>query len=263
MLALGACSVMRFAYGHADNYFVGIVQDYFDPSPEQLRAVRANAEALIAWHRQSELPLYVAMFGEAAQKTRSGLTDADVRWGLGQVRMRYDALAQRILTIHAPMLAQLGDANFTALEKKFAEDNAEIEKKYLGTTPVRRDEHRVERVQRQLERWTGTLDAKQRDIVAVWVAAAPSASADWYRTRVERQQALLGALRSELDSATLAARIGSLWLRNAAPAEQRSREDARMSALIVAIDRSLSAAQRERVVARMQQYAQQFRGLME
>ena len=47
MLALGGCGGMRLMYSFADNYYVGIVQDYFDPTSEQLRAVRTKSKSAL------------------------------------------------------------------------------------------------------------------------------------------------------------------------------------------------------------------------
>ena len=261
MLALSGCSGMRWLYSYADNYFVGIVQDYFDPTPEQLRDVRANAEQLLAWHRRHELPLYVAMFEQAAQKTRDGLTEDEVNWGLAQLRARYDTLAQRIVEANASLLAGLSTSNLAALERKFATENAKLERVYLDADHARRDERRVERIQNQFERWVGPLSGQQRAIIAAWVAAAPAASTNWYQDRISRQQGMLDALRSERDPALLAAQLTGLWLGRGAAAERRARNESRVTALILSLDQTLSAAQRERAVLRMQQYAADFRSL--
>jgi Family of unknown function (DUF6279) len=263
MLTLSGCGVTRLAYNHADNYFVGTVQDYFDPAPEQLRAVRANAGQLLDWHRRHELPLYVAMFEQAAQKTRDGLTEPEVNWALAQLHQRYDTLAQRIIEANAPLLARLSARNLAALEHKFAAENTKLEREYVGADRTRRDERRVKRVQTQLERWIGPLRADQRAIVAAWVAGAPNASIDWYQEHVARQRNLLAALRSEHNPAALAARLSGLWLDRGTSNERRAREDSRMAALILSIDRTLSAAQRGRAVRRMQQLAGDFRGLLQ
>ena len=201
MLVLSGCSGIRWLYSYADNYFVGIVQDYFDPTPEQMRAVRAKAEQLLAWHRQNELPLYVAMFDQAAQQARDGLTEDEVSWGMAQLRDRYDALAQRIVEVNAPLLAKLSEQNLAALEGKFAAENAKLERVYLDADQARRDERRVDRVQNQFERWVGPLSSQQRAMIAAWVAAAPAASTNWYQDRISRQQGMLDALRSERDPA--------------------------------------------------------------
>lgn len=261
MLALSSCSGIRWLYSYADNYFVGIVQDYFDPTPEQMRAVRAEAEQLLAWHRQDELPLYVAMFDQAAQKARDGLTEDEVSWGMAQLRARYDSLAQRIVELNAPLLTELSAQNFAALEGKFGAENAKLERAYLEADQAKRDERRVERVQKQFERWVGPLSTKQRAIVAVWVADAPTASIDWYQERVTRQQRMLTSLRSERDPALLATQLTGLWLGRGAAAERRARNESRVTALILSLDLTLSAAQRGRAVLRMQQYADDFRSL--
>jgi hypothetical protein len=261
MLALSGCSGIRWLYSYADNYFVGIVQDYFDPTPEQMRAVRAKAVQLLAWHRQDELPLYVAMFDQAAQKARDGLSEEEVSWGMAQLRARYDTLAQRIVEANAPLLAELSEQNLAALERKFAAENAKLERAYLDADQARRDERRVERIQNQFERWVGKLSSKQRAIVAVWVADAPTASIDWYQERVTRQQNMLTLLRSERDPAVLAAQLTGLWLGRGAAAERRARNESRVTALILSLDQTLSAAQRERAMLRMQQYADDFRSL--
>jgi hypothetical protein len=261
MLALSGCSAMRLAYSYADNYFAGIVQDYFDPTPEQMRAVRAKAEQLLAWHRQDELPLYVAMFDQAAQKARDGLTEEEVRWGLTQLRARYDSLAQRIVELNAPLLTELSAQNLAALEGKFAAENAKLESGYLEADQTSRDERRVKRVQNQFERWVGPLSVKQRAIVTAWVADAPSAPINWYEERVTRQQRMLTSLRSERNPALLAVQITALWLGRGPTTERRARNESRVTALILSLDQTLSAAQRERAVVRMQRYADDFRSL--
>ncbi len=261
MLALSGCSGIRWLYSYADNYFVGIVQDYFDPTPEQMRAVRAKSELLLAWHRQEELPLYVAMFDQAAQKARDGLTEDEVSWGLAQLRTRYDTLAQRMVEANAPLLAVLSAHNLAALEGKFGAENAKLERSYLDADQARRDERRVDRVQNQFERWVGTLSSQQRGIVAAWVAEAPAASINWFQERVTRQQRMLTSLRSERDPALLAAQLTELWLGRGVAAERRARNESRVTALILSLDQTLSAAQRRRAVQRMQQYADDFRSL--
>ena len=261
MLALGGCGGMRLMYSFADNYYVGIVQDYFDPTSEQLRAVRTKAEQVLAWHRQYELPLYVAMFDQAAQKTHDGLTEEEVFWGITLLRTRYDTLAQRIVAANASLLTELSAQNLAALEKKFSSENAKLEPTYLDADHARRDKRRAERVQSQFERWLGPLRAEQVAIVAAWVAAAPTASINWYLERVNRQQRMLTALRAERDPSSLAAQLTGLWLGRGAAAERRMRNEARVAALILSIDQSLSAAQRTRAVQRMQQYADDFRSL--
>jgi Family of unknown function (DUF6279) len=237
------------------------VQDYFDPTPEQLRAVRANAKQLLAWHRQHELPLYVTMFEQAAQKIRDGLTEDEVNWGMAQLRTRYDTLAQRSVEANAPLLAELSTQNLAALERKFTTENSKLERTYLDADRARRDERRVERIQNQFERWVGPLNAQQRAIIAAWVAAAPAASTYWYQDRISRQQGILDALRSERDPALLAAQLTGLWLGRGPAAERRARNESRVAALILSLDQTLSTAQRGRAVLRMQQYAADFRSL--
>jgi hypothetical protein len=185
-----------------------------------------------------------------------------VNWAMAQLHQRYDTLAQRIIEANAPLLAHLSAQNFTALERKFTAENTKLERDYAGTDRTRRDERRVKRVQAQFERWVGPLSANQRALVAAWVATAPNASIDWYQEHVARQRNLLAALRNEHDPASLAARLTALWLDRGAAAERRARGESRMAALILSIDRTLSAAQRGRAVQRMQQLADDFRGLL-
>jgi hypothetical protein len=260
LLASG-CSGIRFAYSFADNYFVGAVQDYFDPSPEQLRAVRAKAEELLVWHRQHELPLYVRMFSQAAQKVGDALTEEEILWGIGQVRARYDALAQRIIEVNAASLAALSAHNLDALEKRFAAEDAKIEQSRAKADPREREQRRVDRAQAQLERWVGPLSAEQKATVATWVAAAPTASTDWYRERVDRQRALLALLRGEHDPALLPPKLTALWLGREPYTRPRDASDSRIVALLLSIDRTLSADQRTRAVEHMQGYAEEFRRL--
>ena len=265
LLALAAgCSQLEFAYKHADVWLRWKASGYVYLEGEQARAFEAHVAAFHAWHRTQALPHYARLAGEAATRLEGGATAEDMAWA-------YQAFRQRIreeLRRAGEELGGFGDglteAQVASIERRFDVDNRKFAAEWLSGTEAERRARRLERLVQRLQEWLGTLDAAQLARVREFNATAPYNAELRDRDRRRLQAEFLALLRE---------REGERRLGEWAAAWDAGRDPALVAAsrattqaflvLLADLERSLSEAQRERVVARLRGYARDFQVLAE
>jgi hypothetical protein len=265
LLALAAgCSQLEFAYNHADVWLRWKASSYVYLEGEQARAFEARVAAFHGWHRTEALPHYARLAGEAATRLERGATPADIAWG-------YDAFRQRIreeLRRAGEALGGFGDglteAQIASIERRFADDNRRFAAEWLSGTEAERRARRLERLTERLSEWLGPLDEAQLARVREFNDSAPYNAELRDRDRRRLQAEFLALLRE---------REGQRRLGEWAAAWDAGREPALVAAsrattqaflvLLADLERSLSEAQREQVVARLRGYARGFQLLAE
>lgn len=262
----GCGSMFRLAYNHADLAVRIAANDYFDFDSEQLAAFKPRLDAFLAWHRRAELPLYAALATDARERVVRTLSSADVPWALEQIRARYRVAAAKAIDDVMPVLATLTPANLTALERKFAKSNAELEADYWTGDERERLAGRLKRLKGRFDDWLGTPTAEQEAILLAYVKSSPNYSIERLADRRQRQQAFIAILREHRKSPDFAARLKRYFTeyeRDRVPGyAERAREwDASLAQLVTDIDRALKPEQRTRLAARLARYADDFRRL--
>jgi hypothetical protein len=265
VLALAACgSATRFAYDNAEPVLLLDAERRLAFEGDQRKAARAALARFHAWHRRAELPRYAALFADAADRMRRGLTRADVDWGMQNVRARYATLIEAAVREAMPLVESLDAENVATLERRFAQDDRKRVQEELAGEPAKRARKRVTAIVKRLEAWTGPLDEAQATLVQQFVDATADHAEAAHAMRLRRQRELVALLDRTVraDSAPPAAELRALfvaWGLERTP-PQRNREE-RFARLLLDLDRSLTTAQRARVVERLTAYAEDARVL--
>lgn len=259
LLLLGACSFTRLAYNNAPPILAWMVDDYFDLSSEQRGWVRERFERAMNWHRSNELPEYRRFIEGVIARSSDGITVEDSRWAYDNVRAYYRRAVERLLPDAADLLARLDHDQVAALEKKFAEDNAKIEKEHDKASRAKRDERRAKRFIEQFEDWTGKLSPSQRDFVATQVAGIEDLTRFRLDDRRRRQAELLSLLRTRASREATLPGLKRLFVdmetwRNPAYTQKLKHRDEQVYAMVSALDATLSPEQRASVQKRMRGY---------
>ncbi len=258
-LALAGCSATRLAYDHADLLLQWRAARYLDLDGARAAQLEARIAAFLGWHRAHALPQYARLAREAGDRVERGLTRADLEWG-------YDSmLTQSRESLHAAA-AQLGDlldrltpAQIERLGNGLAEDNREFEEANLAGTPAERRARRLRRNVERLEDWMGTLTEAQIERVRRYAERAPLA--DELRARdIRRRQALLIDMVRAREAGRRLADWAARWDEGRDPeyasALRAQREE--YFAMLLDLDRTLSAGQRRAVVRRLRALASDF-----
>ncbi len=192
---LAGCSALRFGYNQAPDLLFWWLDGYADFDDAQSRLVRDRLGQWFAWHRRTQLPDYGALLARMQAEALADTTpDRTCRWW-GEVRERLDLAVEQALPHAAEVVTTLKPAQIQHVERRYARINEEFRSDFLDKDPARRLERSVERAVERAEFVYGSLDERQRALVARSVAASPFDAEAWYGERVQRQQEALSMLR--------------------------------------------------------------------
>jgi hypothetical protein len=258
-LLLAGCSALRLAYDNADVYVKYRAGQYLDVKGAQDQELAERIDSFFAWHREAALPDYARIAEEAAARVGKGLSHEDLVWGydslVAHARRSLHAAAQRI----APLLDRLTPEQVAYMEKGFAEDNRKFARENLRGSERDRRKRRAQRVEERLEDWVGNLSQAQVERVRQYSERAPLLDELRDRDRKRLQAEVLGMVRARRARALLPERAAN-WQDGRDPELARAAEAGRreLYALLLDLDRSLSAAQRASAQERLRHYAADF-----
>lgn len=262
----GCGAFVKVAYNNSDTALRFLAHDYFDIDGTQSEVLQSSLHRFHEWHRNEELPRYAALFDESSKRVGRGLQRADMLWAIETVRTRYRHLADRGVEEAMPALSTLNADNIVALEQKFAEKNEEFRREFLKGDQSDREKAQMKAYSKRLSDWIGDLDPAQERLTLEFIRAHPKASEIKLAERKRRQQEMLALLRNTANRPQLSEKLHDYFNnfernRPAEFAEAARRFENDFVDYMVAIDRTLTPAQRERAVQKFARYAQDFRTL--
>mgnify|MGYP000485313324 CR=1 FL=1 len=129
---------------------------------------------------------------------------------------RTDALyrdhAALAIPVAVGILSEITPAQIDHLAGEFDERNSEYVENYLNEDLEERAEARSERYIERVERWTGRLDDRQRQLIAGAVREMPDTAEPWLEYRRAQQQRLLRLLRSQATPDQLREFLTAWWV---------------------------------------------------
>jgi hypothetical protein len=262
MCILAGCSTLRLAYDNADTFLHWRASAYVPLTGRASEELEERIDDFLLWHRRHALPQYARLATEAARRTAAGLSPADLVWGydsfMAQARESVREGAVRI----APMLDRLNAEQVAYLERGFVEDNRRFARENLRGSEKDRLKRRTRRMVDRLEEWVGKLSQAQVERVRQYAERAPMLDELRDRDRKRLQAQLLAIVRAHEAVKRLPAAVDG-WERGRDPAYVAALAAAREEGnrMLLDFDRSLSAEQRARGVARLRGFAEDFRAL--
>jgi len=258
-IALGACTVGRFAYNNASPVVTYMVDDYFDLSGNQEGWVRTRFERLQAWHRTHELPAYEQDLRNAVSRTERALTIDDARWVNKTLRGYYKRMVEQALPDMADLVMQLDAEQAQHFEQRFAKESAKIERETAKGNAAEREKKRAEKLVDQVETYTGRLDEHQRDLVHARVHFMTDVSALRLADRQRRQQLVVELVRSKPSKPEMVNGLRKLLVdtdgwRNPEYTKAIARRDEEMAEMMVQLAATWTPDQREHVQKKLRGY---------
>lgn len=204
------CSSTKLAYRYADWGIVWWVEDYISLTDQQRQRLNADLETLRQWHCSAELPRYQDWLGELQADVAEGVPS---RSAVARHQARlfgfFPPLLERATPVAANLLESLSDEQVRELARNMERGQREREEEYLADTRAATAEARAERTTERVERWLGTLNAEQRQMVEDWSRNRGAQTEIWLEGRRNWQQALL-ALLEERDQPDFRERLRQL-----------------------------------------------------
>lgn len=267
---LAGCSAVRFGYNQAPELLFWWLDGYADFDDAQSVLARDRIARWFAWHRRTQLPDYAALLARMQADVLADTTpDRACRWW-AELRERGERAAERSLPYAAELITTLRPTQIQHVERRYARSNDEFRSDFLDKDPARRIERSVDRTLERAEFVYGTLDERQRELVARLVAASPFDADAWYAERVRRQQDVLNLLRrlSEVPAdrdAPLAALRAQVERLTRSPREPYRRYQEKLEtyncAFAATLHNATTPAQRQAAAAKFKGWEADFRAL--
>jgi len=162
LVVLAGCSSTRFAYNRLDFLVPWYLRDYVSLDRDQARFLRSELQPLLAWHRQEELPRYIALLDRVEGKLDRKLTAADMRTLTEEVEVAMYRLQDRALDWILPVGEQLRDEQMTEFLAGLQEQQGEYEEKYLERDDAEFRRDSCERLEDNARKYMGRLQREQK-----------------------------------------------------------------------------------------------------
>jgi len=267
---LAGCSALRVGYGQAPELLFWWLDGYADFDDTQAPRVRERIGEWFAWHRRTQLPDYAALLARAQREVLADTSPDRACGWFGQLRERAELAAQQALPHAAELVVTLKPAQIRHVERRYARVNEDFRRDFLDPDPARRLERAVQRATERAEFVYGSLDERQRALLARLVTASPFDPEAWYAERLQRQQETLQLMRrlsnppADRDTALAALRAhGERMARS--PREAYRRYQAQLEtyncSLAATLHNATTPAQRQAAAARFKGWEADFRAL--
>jgi hypothetical protein len=165
LLCLGACSGTTFVYNRLDTIVSWYVDDYVDLDGSQEQHLDDRLRPFLDWHRQQELPRYVALLDQIDSTLDgpvSGPEIAEIFAGMEQAWLR---LETESLDWLLDLGATLSDQQVQEFLAYLRDQQQEYAEEYLGRTESEYREQAYDRLRDGMEDYLGRLDAEQRELL--------------------------------------------------------------------------------------------------
>ena len=265
---LGGCSIVKIAYRNADTLTLRWLDRYVDLDAGQETWAKARIVELHAWHRATQLPVYVGLLhAHRALVQQGSMTQADVLALNASISAQLDAAAMKALPDLAALALQLRPEQIGAIEAKFAKNNADFRKDFLEVDIPQQQESRYKTVLWLAEVLFGRFSSEQEAEIRRRSDARPLMNDLWMTERSTRQRDLLALLRRiQADKPPLesvmallkAQAVRATGIENIPDPADRARAEsaaAHAAQLGVAIVNMTTAEQKRRAVAKLTQWA--------
>jgi Family of unknown function (DUF6279) len=199
-LTLSACSAVRLVYNQAPSLGYWWIDGYTDLNDAQTPVLRRDIDGFFAWHRSSELPMYVNRLQQwqALAVADSNPDLACVQFK--QVQTAYLRLIDRSLEPMARLAVTLTPAQLQHLQRHYAKGNKEFEERYVRGNAEERLDNLLERTTDRYETLYGKLSTPQINLLRERIRQSPFDASRIHAERLRRQSDLLKTLR-ELQAA--------------------------------------------------------------
>ena len=268
-VSVASCAAIRIGYNNADTLVLLQLDSYVDLTADQEQIAKERINALMAWHRATQLRDYAAFVDETRARLGVPVTAADVMGFNKQLNARMMTAADKAAPDIAHLALTLAPDQIDSAAKKIANDATKARREFVRAEKESGAE-RVKKYGDRAESWFGKLTDEQKEIIRKSFASRPTDATWWIDERERRQREFIALLRKiQADRPT--EEVAARWLRTyftqltvAPESERRTRAEAyrRGSAdLIAQLINHATPEQRAMLDKKLNDYAQDFRSL--
>ena len=263
--------MIKLGYRNADTVGLLWIDRYLDLTSEQKNYLKPRLRELVTWHRTTQLPDYAAFATEMQKLAQRSITPAEVTALGKQLEQRAYTAVEHALPVMADLALLLTPDNISAMEDKFADNDDQFrDDNYVKGDVGKQQKARYEKSLDRVEEWYGRFNREQRAAIRKLSDARPLDNDILLAERQRRESELVALLtRVQRDKPSRDAVIGLLRNYNERfefspdPDRRAFQQSLRQAteAMDAAIHNLATPAQRERAIAKIQDWIDDFRSL--
>jgi hypothetical protein len=170
LIGLSGCSTLKVAYNNSDDLIYWWLDGYADLQGEQKQLTRDALTELKRWHRQQQLPEYVALLKRMQAMAENDLTPAQVCSVAEEMKSSFVTLLRFVEPSNTMLAAQLKPEQLISIRKRFDKTNTSWKEDWLDPSAEERLRYRTKQASSRLEDFYGRLDKPQRDTLHKWLS---------------------------------------------------------------------------------------------
>jgi hypothetical protein len=266
LISLSACFSVKTMYNQADWLLPSYLDDYVSLNEQQNNLFRLKLEHSLEWHRRQQLPEYASFIEWLAAAAADGLDHAEIDTVYKELRQFGDILVEVLVPQMTQIIQAMDDHQLTELYENLEVNNQRFKAKHIDSSEIEQRERLAEKKLNFIERWAGSVNDDQKDLVLLWSRATVLMGKEYYQSR-QNWQGKLKQILLRRDEKTFL-EMGLLTLikdrRKLRSEDFNTRYHANENLdkkLYLQLDRSLSSRQREYMVTRLKGIANDFREL--
>lgn len=270
-LCLVGCSAVQLSYQNAPELTYWWLDSYLDINDAQSAKLRQSLTRLHAWHRQQELPVYLATLNKLQKTVGADSAPEQVCALYADLRARLLPVFDQLEPIAAALAPGLDNSQLDHLARQLDKRHKKWRHDWLSLSPEQRHAKRVEQLTERAEMFYGRLEEQQLTVLRAGLRATPLDVTLIARESTRRQQDLLQTLRQLQGdkpgsaNAKAALRKGfERWLDSPDPAyhDYAQQTTQALCKTFAALHNASTAAQRAHFVQTLQDYRDDVRALM-
>ena len=271
LLGLPGCSTVKLGYQNAPELSYWWLDSYLDFNDAQSLQVRAELAALLAWHRQAELPLYARALDKLQRLAPANVNAAQVCARIDELRPRLQVLLDRLEPGIAAVAPTLTPPQLEHLARQFDKRQQKWLDEWLAGTTLERQARRLTQWTARAESFYGRLEEAQLAVLQTSVANSVFDASLSHRELQRRYRDTLQTLRQlqggGVTGPQLQAQVHALLARSLRSPEidyqlYADRLNLENCATLAALHNSTSTAQRRQLTDSFKDYASDVRALM-
>ena len=167
---LTSCSTFKLVYNQSDDLTYWWLDGYVDFVGTQKDFTRQALKEIHQWHRQNELPKYLALIERLREVAPHDITPSQACLVIDEAKAHALNLLHHAEPASAQLVAQLSAAQLLNVQKRYEKSNKSWREDFLEGPDAKRLKFRVAKAADQLEDLYGDLSATQNKGVTQWMA---------------------------------------------------------------------------------------------
>jgi len=242
-LFLAGCSPIKLGYDYADWFIFSKLDNFFDLNAEQKELLHPAVDRLLAWHKSTEMPLYVSLLDQTRQNIESGLTTAELDFIYAKVEERIDSTIQQTAIDASILLASLKTEQIERFKQKI-------------NNPAEKKEDNQEESANWIEDWLGELSSTQKSTIKTLREAIPDLSKERELNRNKTITEIITIIESGQSANVIELKLIEAYTSSEKDfsSEYNRKADIQqeaIKAMILAIDKILTPVQRSHLLTKI------------